>query len=211
MVAGAFIAQGALDHHVVGRLADGAKLAGRRHADEHLAARRESLFRAQHRKRSPDRMPDHADARRPAIPFPHAGVEASPIAGRRGAEFGSRVFDEVAVRIEDADRGHRPGSQVHLTAHFANGGFRPKHRSFAEIVAFQQGNVRVGGTHDFHPRASIDVRAKVARMRVPARTLPRNEPATLDSPPVRQRQTTGTSRMRRRARAAFICISRFQP
>ena len=41
----------------------------------------------------------------------------------------------------------------------------------------------------FSPRraGSIATRAKVVMMRVPARSEPRNEPATLDCPPMRRR------------------------
>ena len=54
-------------------------------------------------------------------------------------------------------------------------------------------------------------RSNVATMRVPATNVPRHVPETFDSPPVRRRWFTGTSRMRSPERAAFICISRFQP
>jgi hypothetical protein len=48
-------------------------------------------------------------------------------------------------------------------------------------------------------------------MRLPARSVPRNEPATFELPPPRHRYRSGTSRIRRPAHAAFICISIFQP
>src|SRR5262249_27338272 len=55
------------------------------------------------------------------------------------------------------------------------------------------------------------IRKNVARIRKLATNVPRNVPETFDPPPVRQRWLTGISRTRKRDRAAFICISRFQP
>ena len=48
-------------------------------------------------------------------------------------------------------------------------------------------------------------------IRADARNVPDKLPATFEAPPVRRRYGTGISRMRRRARAARICISMFQP
>src|SRR5262249_3457719 len=64
----------------------------------------------------------------------------------------------------------------------------------------------LGGTD--YPRAA---RTSVAAMRTPATNGPLNVPDTLDSPPARRRWLTGISRTRSPLRAAFICISRFQP
>ena len=52
---------------------------------------------------------------------------------------------------------------------------------------------------------------KVAAIRLPAWSVPRNEPATFELPPPRHRYGSGTSRIRKPARAASICISIFQP
>ena len=54
-------------------------------------------------------------------------------------------------------------------------------------------------------------RTSVAMMRAPATNVPRIVPETFDSPPARRRWFTGISTMRNPARAAFICISKFQP
>ncbi len=54
-------------------------------------------------------------------------------------------------------------------------------------------------------------RAKVARIRKPASTLPRRVPATFERPARRRPCGTGSSRILSPARAARICISRFQP
>ena len=60
-------------------------------------------------------------------------------------------------------------------------------------------------------RGSRTIRAKVARIRNPALTVPRKVPATLDFPARRRPCGTGSSCMRRPVRAARICISRFHP
>ena len=60
-------------------------------------------------------------------------------------------------------------------------------------------------------REAIAIRVMVSEMCQVARILPLNEPATFEHPPARRRYGTGSSRMRRLARAAFICISMFQP
>src|SRR5439155_23975819 len=62
-----------------------------------------------------------------------------------------------------------------------------------------------------HSLGLVATRASVAMMRAPATNVPRNVPETFDSPPERRRWFTGISRMRRPERAAFICISKFQP
>ena len=64
---------------------------------------------------------------------------------------------------------------------------------------------------DESPYYSSATRTRVAMMRLPATNVPRNVPETFDSPPTRRRWSTGISRTRRPQRAAFICISRFQP
>jgi len=60
-------------------------------------------------------------------------------------------------------------------------------------------------------RRSQAMRTNVTRMRVAASTVPRTVPDTFEVPPARRRCATGTSRIRRPAAAARICISRFQP
>ena len=60
-------------------------------------------------------------------------------------------------------------------------------------------------------RGSRTIRAKVARIRNAALTVPRKVPATLDFPARRRPCGTGSSCMRRPVRAARICISRFHP
>ena len=54
-------------------------------------------------------------------------------------------------------------------------------------------------------------RTSVVVIRQPALTDPFKVPATFDCPAIRQRYGTGNSMMRMRAKAARICISKFQP
>ena len=60
-------------------------------------------------------------------------------------------------------------------------------------------------------RVSNAIRMKVSRMRQLAFIVPRRLPDTFEAPPARRRCATGSSRMRKPAQAARICISRFQP
>ena len=65
--------------------------------------------------------------------------------------------------------------------------------------------------HRRMPPVSAATRSSVAMICVPAFTVPRRLPATFESPAMRRRYGSGTSRTRRPARAARICISRFHP
>ena len=78
MVAGALVAQRAVDHDEIGRLAERRDLAGRGHADEKPAPRREQLLGDQHGKSGADRAADDAEAHRRVLELEQFGVIAGP-------------------------------------------------------------------------------------------------------------------------------------
>ena len=106
MIAGALIAQRALDHDEIRRGAERRDLARRGHADEKPASRREQLLGEQHGKSGADRAADDAEAHRRVLELEQLGMIAGPARRRRRPAGAAQRPHDVAVRVEQADLGH---------------------------------------------------------------------------------------------------------
>jgi hypothetical protein len=119
VIAGAFVAQGAVDDDEVGRRLNRKDLAGRGHADEETAARGKQLFRNKHRKCGADRVADDAVLPLPAAKDVELGVVTGPAGMTVSAFRSTEVPHDVAVRIKNADFGNGRRGQTLLATRFA--------------------------------------------------------------------------------------------
>ena len=128
MIAGALVAQRALDHDEIGRGAERRDLARRGHADEKPASRGEQLLGEQHGKRRADRAADDAEAHRRVLELEQLGMVAGPAGRRRRPARPVQRPHDVAVRVEQADLGHLGLRQIFLAPRLAQQVGRLEHR-----------------------------------------------------------------------------------
>ena len=112
MIAGALVAQRAVDHDEIGRLAERRDLAGRGHADEKTAPRREQLLGDQHGKSGADGAADDTEAHRRVLELEQFGVVASPAGRRLSPARAAQGAHDVPVGVEQADFRHVGQRQV---------------------------------------------------------------------------------------------------
>jgi hypothetical protein len=116
MITRAFVAQGAFDQHEVWGWPDRPDLAGRSHADQQLAAGHEQLFGNEHREGCTYGETDNADGNTVLLRDVHLGVIASPSVSMTRASACSQRANNVTVRIQGADSGHRRARTLALAA-----------------------------------------------------------------------------------------------
>jgi hypothetical protein len=142
VVAGALVAERALDQHEVRRGREVRRdAAGGGDAEQQPAARGEELLGQQHREGGADRPADRADgvADSRRLEAHQLRVVAGPAAVRARAAGLREMGDEVAVGVEQADRRHRLGRQPLLAPGLAQQGFRLEHRRRVVMLVGQQG------------------------------------------------------------------------
>ena len=127
-MAGALVAQRAVDQHEVGCRAGRHDLSRRGDADEQAAAGGEELLGHQHRERGADRTSDDAEELAVLRHRDEIGVVAGPFRQGPGPAGGLQVTHEVAIRIEDADLRHVSRWQGFLPPGFPQQVLGPEHR-----------------------------------------------------------------------------------
>src|SRR5262245_57169739 len=136
MVAGPLVAQRAVDEDEVGRWADRGDLAGRRDANEQSAAGREKLLRDQHGEWRADGAADDTDlAEAGEIEGKELGVIAGPSFVDASCAHPLEVTDDVAVRVQHADRGDGNERQLPLPARLPQQSFGPEYRRRSMVFA----------------------------------------------------------------------------
>ncbi len=133
-----------------------------------------------------------------------AGDEA-----RQHAGIGRMV---VAANKCDTDAGHRIHAKALQDGNVAVAAAdQNKILDDGSLAVLHQPLALPASTGLVRPCRSNAMRTKVSAMRALAFAVPTRLPETLEAPPMRRRCATGSSRMRRPARAVRICISRFHP
>jgi hypothetical protein len=138
MVAGSLIAQCAVDHDEIRRLAGRRDLTRRCDADQQAAATGEQFFGDQNRKRRPDGASDNAGllfAERKPIEL---GMIAGPIFGALRLPGRLQAADDIAVGVEDADGRHVCDCQPLLTPCLAQQGRSDEHRRHGRVLVVEQ-------------------------------------------------------------------------
>ena len=107
MKAGSLVAQRLLDEHEAGQFIDRGDLPGGGDAQNEFGARRGELLGDQDGERCADSHSDHPELDAVEVHGPHLGVVARPPRMSPAAAAGGEVADDVAIRIEQAHRGHR--------------------------------------------------------------------------------------------------------
>ena len=134
MRAGALVAQGAVDQHDIGRLAQIGDLPRRRDVDQKPAPRGKKLLGHQHRERRANGTAD--DAGGAAIAqgeFEQFGMVARPTRAWRGA-VAAEMADQVAVGVQHADRRHVLRWKAALPPGLPQQIFRLEHRRRRMVV-----------------------------------------------------------------------------
>jgi len=105
--AGAFVAEGLFDQHETGKVRQVGDLSGGGDADDQVGAGRGELFGDQHGEGRADSHSHDSDVEAAEVGGPHLGVVARPAGMPVPGPGRGQVADDVAVGVQESDRGDR--------------------------------------------------------------------------------------------------------
>ena len=109
VIARALVPQRTIDHDEIRQIADRFDLSGRSHANDHAAAACKQFLGDQNRERRADGAADDAGGFAGKRKFVEIGVIARPLVGGPCLAGTFEVADDIAIGIEDAERGNVGG------------------------------------------------------------------------------------------------------
>ena len=166
MIAGSLVPERPIDDDEVRRLANRQDLSGRSHADEQPTTGGEKLLGDEDGERRADRRTDDAIPDAAAIERVEMGVVAGPGRVTIGAPRRRQMFNDIAVRVENADFRDLASRHALLPARLSQQRLRRENRRLVVPLARQDRRPIIAsimlGSHSGAPFGSCGRRSVIA-------------------------------------------------